>query len=114
MSRDELRHLEHGNLTFAVEYGLERVVGIDHRSFFLILTTVLLDVIPELFGKLRSRERFGTDDSRKLFVGLDGPHERGVRFTFRGSLFGFGFGHRSFLELLIHLGKLKFHQARKR
>ncbi len=49
MSRDKLGHLEHADLALAVKYGPERLVRIDHGSFFLILATVLLDVVPELF-----------------------------------------------------------------
>ena len=55
MSRNEFAHLEHADLTFAIEDRLERVIRIDHGSFLFILATVLLDVVPELFGKLRAR-----------------------------------------------------------
>ena len=82
MSGDELGHLEHADLALAVEDGLERVVRIDHRSFFLILATVLLDVVPELLGELGTGKRFRADDCGKLFVGLHRSHEGGVGFTF--------------------------------
>jgi len=52
MLRDELGHLEHAHLALAVKYRPEFVVSIDPSSFLLVLTTVLLDVVPELFGKL--------------------------------------------------------------
>jgi hypothetical protein len=83
MSRDQFRHLEHAHLTFAVENFPQRFVGIDHGSLFLILATVLLNVGPQLFGYLRARKRFGTDNCGKLCVGLDWPHKRGVRLSFR-------------------------------
>ena len=93
MSRDELGHLEHADLTLAVEDGFERVVRINHRSLFLILATVLLDVVPEFLGELGTGKRFRTDDGGKLFVRLHRSHEGGVGFTF-GSFFGCGFRHR--------------------
>ena len=82
MSGDEFGHLEHADLALAVEDGLERIVRIDHGPFFLILATVLLDVIPELLGELGTGERFGANDRGKFFVGLHRSHEGGVRFTF--------------------------------
>ena len=93
MSRDEFGHLEHADLTLAVKDRLERIVRINHRSLFLILTSVLLDVVPEFFGELGTWEGFGSDDGGEFIVGLDRPHEGGVRFTF-GSFFGCGFRHR--------------------
>jgi len=58
MSRDELRHLEHADLALAVEYGPHRVVGVDLGSLRFVLETVLLDVVPELFRKLGTRQWF--------------------------------------------------------
>ena len=52
MSGDQFGHLEHADLALAVEDGPERIVRIDHNPFFLILATVLLDVVPKLLGKL--------------------------------------------------------------
>ena len=57
MSGNQSRHLEHANLIFAVEDLSQRRVGIDHGSFFLVLTAVLPDVGPQLFGYLRARKR---------------------------------------------------------
>ena len=82
MPRDELGHLEHADLALAIEHWLERIVRINHGPFFLILATVLLDVVPELLGKLGTGERAGADDRCKLFVGLHRSHEGGVRFAF--------------------------------
>ncbi len=81
MSRDEFRHLEHADLALAIEDWLERVVRVNHRSLFLILASILLDVVPEFLGEFGTRDWFGTDDRRKLLIGLDRPHEGGVRFT---------------------------------
>jgi hypothetical protein len=52
MSGDQFGHLEHADLAFAVEDRLERIVRIDHGPLFLILATVLLDVVPEFLGEL--------------------------------------------------------------
>jgi len=60
--RDELGHLEHADLALAIEHWLERIVRINHGPFFLILATVLLDVVPELLGKLGTGERAGAND----------------------------------------------------
>ena len=56
MSRSQFRHLEHTNLILAVEDFPQRRIGIDHGSSFLVLTAVLLDVRPQLFGYLRARK----------------------------------------------------------
>ncbi len=55
MSRDEFRHLEHADLALAVKYRPEIVVRVDHGSFLFVLTTVPLDIVPKLFGKLGTR-----------------------------------------------------------
>ena len=82
MSRDELGHLEHAHLALAVEYGPERVVRVNHSSLGPVLKTVLLDVVPELFRELGTWQRFGTDDSGELVIGLDRSHEGGIRLAF--------------------------------
>ena len=93
MSGDEFGHLEHADLALAVEDRPERIVRVNHRSLFLILTSVLLDVVPEFFGELGTRKRFGTNDRGEFIIRLDRAHEGGVRFTL-GSFFGCGFRHR--------------------
>ena len=50
VSGDELCHLEHADLALPVEHWFERIVRINHRPLFLILASVFLDVVPELFG----------------------------------------------------------------
>ncbi len=82
MSRDELCHLEHTHLALAVEYGPERVVGVDLSSLGPVLKTVLLDVVPELFRELGTWQRSGTDDSGEFVIGLDRSHEGGIRLAF--------------------------------
>jgi hypothetical protein len=89
MSRDELCHLEHANLTLAVKYRPEGVVRVDHGSFLFVLTTVSLDVVPKLLGKLRTWQRLRPDDSSELIVRLDWSHEGGIWFAFGRFLFGF-------------------------
>jgi hypothetical protein len=86
MSGDEFGHLEHTDLALAVKYRPESVVRIDHGSLFLVLTTVLLDVVPKFLGEFRTRERFRTDDCSKFIIGLDRPHEGGVRLALGRSL----------------------------
>ena len=91
MSGDEFSHLEHTDLALAVKYRPESVVRIDHGSLFLVLTTVLLDVVPKFLGEFRTRERFRTDDCSKFIIGLDRPHEGGIRLALGRSL---GFRHK--------------------
>ena len=79
---DEFGHLEHADLALAVKDWFERIVRIDHGPLFLVLASILLDVIPELLGELRARKRFGPNDRGELFVGLNGSHEGRIRFTF--------------------------------
>ena len=94
MSGDKFRHLEHADLALAIEDGLERIVRVDLRSLFLVLASILFDVVPEFFGQLRTWQRLGTDDRRKFFVWLYRLHEGGVWLAFRRSLFGSRFRHR--------------------
>jgi hypothetical protein len=88
VTRDELGHLEHAHLALAVKYGPERVVGIDLRPDFFILKTVLLDVVPKLFGELGTWNRFRTNNGGEFVVGLHWSHEGGIRLAFGRSLFG--------------------------
>jgi len=46
---DQLGHLEHADLAFAIEYGAKRIVSIDLSSFLFVLQPVLLDVVPQFF-----------------------------------------------------------------
>ncbi len=57
MCRDELRHLEHRDLTLAAEDRLQFVVRENIPLVRGILEIVLLNVYPKLFDHLRSRER---------------------------------------------------------
>ena len=91
MPGDELGHLEHAHLTLAVENGTKRVIGINLGSFLFILTTVFLNVVPQFFRELGTRERFRANDGREFIIRLDGAHECGVRLAF--GLFSFGFRH---------------------
>jgi hypothetical protein len=91
VSGDQLGHLEHTDLTFAIENGTERVIGINLGSFLFILATVFLNVVPQFFRELGTRERFRTNDGGEFIIRLDGAHECGVRLAF--GLFGFGFRH---------------------
>lgn len=85
----ELGHLEHGDGSLTAEDRLELVVSIDLGLDLRVLQAVLLDIRPELFGKLRAGKRLGTNDGGKHIVRLDGFHERSVRFT--GGFFSHGF-----------------------
>ena len=58
VARDEFRHLEHAHLALAVKNRSEVIVGVDLRSLRLVLKTVLLDVVPKLFGELGTRQWF--------------------------------------------------------
>jgi hypothetical protein len=96
MSGNQFCHLEHANLTFAVENFPQGFVGIYHGSLFLILTTVLPNVGPQLFGYLRARKRFGTDNCGKLGIGLHWPHKSGTRLTFRSC-----FWHGTLISIFV-------------
>ena len=89
MSGDELRHLEHADLALAIEHRPERFVRVDHGSLFLILTTILLDVVPKLFGELGTWEWSRTNNGGEFVVWLHRPHEGWIRLAFGRSLFGF-------------------------
>ena len=89
VSRDELGHLEHADLTLAVEYRSERFIGIDHGSLFLVLTTILLDVVPKLLGELGTWEWSRTNNGREFVVWLHRPHKGGIGLALGRSLFGF-------------------------
>src|SRR4051794_3479806 len=72
MAGDQLGHFEHADLIAPVEDGPELVVGIDTLLIFSVLQLVLLDVTPNAFGDLRSRERLCAYNRRQLFVRLNG------------------------------------------
>jgi hypothetical protein len=88
VSRDEFSHLEHAHLALSVEYGPERVVGVDLRSLFFVLKAVPLDVVPKLFGEFGTGQWRRTNDGSEFVVRLHRPHKGWIQFTFR-SLFGF-------------------------
>jgi len=46
---DQLGHLEHADLAFAIEYGAKRIVSVDLSSFLFVLQPVLLDIVPQFF-----------------------------------------------------------------
>jgi hypothetical protein len=85
VSRNEFSHFEHANLALAVENRPERIVGVDLGSLFFVLKAIPLNVGPELFGQLGTRQWSRTNNSRELVVGLDRSHEGGIRFSFGGS-----------------------------
>ena len=104
VTRDELRHLEHRDLGFAAEHGLQLVVSVDLSADLCVLQLVLLDVSPELLGELRAGQRGRADDSSESRIGRDRFHERSIRFTssfFGHNEFGFGvlsLGNKALLE----------------
>ena len=83
MGRDELGHLEHGDLGLAAEDGLKERVGVDVAPVLGVLETVFLDVVPDFFGELAAGDRGGADDGRKNGVRLNGFEEGGIGFAFR-------------------------------
>ena len=83
MGRDELGHLEHGDLRLAAEDGLEERVGVDVTLVLGVLETVFLDVVPDFFGELTAGDRGRADDGRKNGVRLNGFEEGGIGFAFR-------------------------------
>src|ERR1017187_655364 len=102
VARDELGHLEHADLGFSAEHGLEGAVGVDHLPVLLVLEPVLLDVVPELLGELCAGKRLGADYQGEVGVWLHRFHERGVWFT---SLF---FGHIGFVLGFLPLKAMTF------
>jgi len=69
MSGNQLGHLKHADLLFAVENCLQCVVRIDEGFLLGVLKLVLLDVFPKLLGKLSTRKRFRADNGRKDLIG---------------------------------------------
>ena len=64
--RDELRHLEHRDLVFAVENLLQFFIREDVPLVRRILKIVLLDVFPKLLDHLRAGHRARTDDCLEI------------------------------------------------
>ena len=87
---DELRHLEHAHALLTVENRLQQIVSVDLGLLLRILKLVLLDVVPQLLGQIRARERLGTDDLGEGLIGLDGLEESSVSL-FSGSFLGGSF-----------------------
>ena len=80
---DQLGHVEHADLSLAIEDDLHGGVGIDHALVLFVLKTVLLDISPELLGELCAGQWIGTDDGGKRGIRLNRLHESGVRFASR-------------------------------
>src|SRR5437867_4783636 len=95
---DEFRHLEHRHLLLAAEYGLERVVSVDHASVLGVLQLFALDVGPELLRHFGARHGFIADHRAESGAGGHRFHECGIRFPLR-------LGHRLVL-LSIELGAI--------
>jgi len=51
MARDEFGHLEHTDLTLAIENRSKRIVSVDLSPLCLVLKAVLFDVVPKLLGQ---------------------------------------------------------------
>ena len=61
MSVEMLRHLEHGRLGSTAKYGLQLGVGHDFALVLRVLAAVVLDVAPELTGRLGAGVRAWPD-----------------------------------------------------
>ncbi len=83
MGRDELGHLEHGDLGLAAENGLKERVGVDVAPVLSVLETVFFNVVPDFFGELTAGDRGGADDGRTNGVRLNRFEEGGISFAFR-------------------------------
>jgi|Laugresu1bdmlbdd_1035124.scaffolds.fasta_scaffold42879_2 hypothetical protein len=83
MRRDELGHLEHGDLGLPAEDRLEERVGVDVALVLGVLEIVFFDVVPDFLGELAAGERGGADNGRENGVRLNGFEEGGIDFAFR-------------------------------
>ena len=89
VARDELGHLEHTHLIFAVEDGLQVFISIDQGLLLLVLQPMLANVCPKLLGQFGSRKRSSADNFGQQIIRLHRFHEGRAGFSL-----GFGvFSH---------------------
>lgn len=81
MFRQVFRHIEHGNLALTAKYNTEFVVCIDHSAILAILEFVLPDIVPDLFNRFCTGERFVTYYGAQSGAWGQWSHERSVRLT---------------------------------
>lgn len=101
---DELGHLKHADLGFAIEHGFEGGVGVDEGLLGGILKLVLLDVVPEFLGEFATGDRGRSDDGGQNFVRLHWLHEGCVWFACSGFI---SFGHVTALCQNLAFGNKK-------
>jgi len=78
MPGNQLCHLKHADLLFAVENGFQGLISIDEGLFLCVLQLVLFDIDPELFCKLGAWEGLIPDNLGELVVRRDWLHESRV------------------------------------
>src|SRR6187402_3565673 len=88
MLAHNLCEVEHGNLALASEQHFQLCISVDVALVGLVLETVLLNVIPNLFDDLSAGKRLATDDVSKCSTWIERGHECGIR---RPLLFRSGF-----------------------
>ena len=81
---DELRHLEHRDLTLPAEHRTQRIIGIDHAAILVVLQTLALDVSPQALGDLCPRQRVAAHTALSEALGRIGFMNAafGERFVF--------------------------------
>jgi hypothetical protein len=97
---NQLRHLKHSDLFPAAEDFPQLIIRVDLGFVGLILEVVTADIVPEFAGDFGPGDRVIPNNSRELFIRLDGLHESGTRLPFS---FGFSFSHD--LTYIVRWGK---------
>ena len=67
---DQLCHLKHTDLLFAIKDFFKLVIGVDHALVLAVLQSVFVDIIPELIRNFLARNRLSANYGPQRSIGL--------------------------------------------
>jgi hypothetical protein len=86
--RNELCHLKHRDLLFAIKDRPHWFVSVDHSLLLGVLQFVGLDIVPQPLCQFGPWERAQTNYHRQFVIWLNGSHECRVPFLHRSFCLG--------------------------
>ena len=95
---DQLCHLKHTDLFFAVKDFFKLVIGVDHALVLAILQSIFVDIIPDLIRDFLAWNRLGANYGSQRSIRLQRLLQRGTAVTLSRSLLSRGFLRWGFLS----------------